>query len=234
MSYMVEINGLTKRYKNTLALNNVDLKVRKGKVLGILGPNGSGKTTLIKILNGILTPTKGEAFIDGNRIGVATKAITSYLPDRNFLYDWMKIEDSMNLYRDFYEDFNERKFEELLRFMNLKKDMEIKALSKGMHEKLNLSLVLARDAKLYVLDEPIAGVDPVARDQILNAIINNYREDSTMIITTHLVSEMENLLNEVAFLHKGEIVLHGDAEVLREERQMQIEDIYKDIFRLEV
>ena len=233
MTYMVEIEGLRKKYKNTIALNGVDLKIRKGKVLGILGPNGSGKTTLIKILNGILTPTKGEALIDGNIIGSETKAITSYLPDRNFLYDWMNIQDSMNLYKDFYEDFNESKFNDLLKFMNLNKDMKIKSLSKGMHEKLNLSLVLGREAKLYILDEPIAGVDPVARDQILNAIIDNYREDSTMIITTHLVSQMENLLNEVAFLSKGEIVLHGDAEVLREERQMQIEDIYKEIFRLE-
>src|SRR5699024_8394510 len=132
---------------------------------------------------------------------------------------------------DFYEDFNESKFNDLLNFMNLKKDMKIKSLSKGMHEKLNLSLVLARESKLYILDEPIAGVDPVARDQILNAIIDNYREDSTMIITTHLVRDMENLFEEVAFLNEGEIVLQGNAEKLREEKEMQIEDIYKEIFR---
>lgn len=230
MTYMIEIDGLHKSYKNKFALKDIYLNVEKGKVLGILGPNGSGKTTLIKILNGILTPTKGKALIDGKRIGPDTKAVTSYLPDRNFLYDWMNIEDSMNFYKDFYEDFNENKFNDLLTFMNLKKDMKIKSLSKGMHEKLNLSLVLARESKLYILDEPIAGVDPVARDQILNAIIDNYLEDSTMIITTHLVRDMENLFGDVAFLSDGEIILQGDAESLREERQMQIEDIYKEIF----
>lgn len=231
MTYMVEIDGLQKRYNNKVALNNIFLNVEKGKVLGILGPNGSGKTTLIKILNGILAPTKGKALIDKKRIGPETKAITSYLPDRNFLYDWMNIKDSMNFYRDFYEDFNEDKFNDLLKFMKLSKDMKIKSLSKGMHEKLNLSLVLARESKLYVLDEPIAGVDPIARDQILNAIIDNYLEDSTMIITTHLVRDMENIFNQVAFLSEGEIILSGDAETLREEKQMQIEDIYKEIFR---
>lgn len=231
MTYMVEIDGLQKRYNNKVALNNIFLNVEKGKVLGILGPNGSGKTTLIKILNGILTPTKGKALIDGKRIGPETKAITSYLPDRNILYDWMSIEDSMNFFKDFYEDFNENKFNDLLKFMNLSKDMKIKTLSKGMHEKLNLSLVLGRESKLYILDEPIAGVDPVARDQILNAIIDNYLEDSTMIITTHLVRDMENIFDEVVFLSEGEIILQGDAETLREERQMQIEEIYKEIFR---
>ena len=200
MAYIVETDGLKKTYKNTVALSSISLKVKKGKVLGILGPNGSGKTTLIKILNGLLTPTKGQVLIDGNKIGPSTKAITSYLPDRNFLYDWMDIQDSMDFYKDFYEDFNEDKFNDLINFMNLRKDMKVKSLSKGMHEKLNLSLVLSREAKLYILDEPIAGVDPIARDQILNAIIDNYREDSAMIITTHLVREMENLLDEVAFI----------------------------------
>ena len=233
MAYIVEIDELKKTYKNTVALSSINLKVKKGKVLGVLGPNGSGKTTLIKILNGLLTPTKGQVLIDGNKIGPSTKAITSYLPDRNFLYDWMDIQDSMDFYKDFYEDFNEDKFNDLINFMNLRKDMKVKSLSKGMHEKLNLSLVLSREAKLYILDEPIAGVDPIARDQILNAIIDNYREDSAMIITTHLVREMENLLDEVAFLSQGRILLHGDTEVLREERQMQIEDLYKEIFRME-
>lgn len=230
MTYMIEIDGLSKSYNSKLALNNIFLNVEQGKVLGILGPNGSGKTTLIKILNGILTSSKGKGLIDGKSIGAGTKAVTSYLPDRNFLYHWMNIEDSMNFYKDFYEDFNENKFNDLLKFMKLNKDMKVKSLSKGMHEKLNLSLVLARESKLYILDEPIAGVDPVARDQILKAIIENYREDSTMIITTHLVRDMENLFDQVVFLSEGEIVLKGDAEELREEKQMQIEDIYKEIF----
>src|SRR5690606_29838885 len=159
---------------------------------------------------------------DGQKIGIYTKSIVSYLPDRNFLYKWMKIKDASDLFKDFYSDFDEGKFEELLRFMKLDRDMRIDTLSKGMHEKLNLSLVLARNAKLYVLDEPIAGVDPVARDEILNAIINNYNEKSSMIITTHLVRDMENILDDVVFLKDGKIILSDSAESLREERNMNI------------
>src|SRR5690606_1486339 len=199
-------------------------------VVGILGPNGSGKTTLIKILTGILRPTKGEVYIDGNKPGVITKSIVSYLPDRNFLYDWMKIQDAINFFKDFYQDFDENKAYGLLEFMKLDRDMKINSLSKGMMEKLNLTLVLSRNAKVYILDEPIAGVDPVARDQILDAIINNYNEDSTMLITTHLVRDMENIFDDVVFLREGEIYMQGNAESLREEKGMQIDDLYKEIF----
>lgn len=230
MNNIVEIRGLTKKYFNKTALNNIDLSIGKGKVVGILGPNGSGKTTLIKILAGLLRQTSGEVLIDGRSIGVYTKSIVSYLPDRSFLYKWMKIEDAMNLYKDFYSDFDEEKFNELLSFMKLERNMKIDALSKGMHEKLNLSLVLARNSKLYILDEPIGGVDPVARDQIIDAIINNYNEESSMIITTHLVRDMESILDEVVFLKEGNIVLTGSAEALREERGKQIDDIYKEVF----
>ncbi len=230
MKNIVEIKGLTKKYFNKTALNNIDLNIEEGKVVGILGPNGSGKTTLIKILTGLLRQTSGEVLIDGKPVGVYTKSIVSYLPDRNFLYKWMKIEDAMNLYKDFYSDFDEEKFNDILAFMKLSKKMKIDSLSKGMHEKLNLSLVLSRNAKLYILDEPIAGVDPVARDQILDAIINNYSEKSSMIITTHLVRDMESILDEVVFLKEGNIALTGRAEALREEKTKQIDDIYKDIF----
>jgi len=230
MKNIVEIKGLTKKYFNKVALNNINLNIEEGRVVGVLGPNGSGKTTLIKILTGLLRQTAGEVFIDGKPVGVYTKSIVSYLPDRNFLYKWMKIEDAMNLYKDFYADFDEGKFNDLLTFMKLEKSMRIDALSKGMHEKLNLSLVLARNAKLYILDEPIAGVDPVARDQILDAIINNYNEKSSMLITTHLVRDMESILDEVVFLKEGNIILQGNAEALREERGKQIDDIYKEVF----
>ncbi|HHV46542.1 MAG TPA: ABC transporter ATP-binding protein [Tissierellia bacterium] len=230
MKNIVEIKGLTKKYSSKVALNNINLNIEKGKVVGILGPNGSGKTTLIKILAGLLRQTSGEVLIDGRSIGVYTKSIVSYLPDRSFLYKWMKIEDAMNLYKDFYSDFDEEKFNELLSFMKLERNMKIDALSKGMHEKLNLSLVLARNSKLYILDEPIGGVDPVARDQIIDAIINNYNEESSMIITTHLVRDMESILDEVVFLKEGNIVLTGSAEALREERGKQIDDIYKEVF----
>lgn len=230
MTNIVETKNLSKSYFNKKALDNLNLKIESGKVVGILGPNGSGKTTLIKILTGLLRQSSGEVQIDGHDIGVYTKSIVSYLPDRNFLYKWMSIEDACEFYKDFYSDFNEERFEELLKFMKLEKNMKIEELSKGMHEKLNLSLVLSRNAKLYVLDEPIAGVDPVARDQILDAIINNYNEKSSMLITTHLVRDMENLFDEVIFLKEGNIVLEGNAEALREEKGKQIDDIYKEIF----
>lgn len=230
MENIVEIKNLTKSYLNKKAVNDLTVNLPKGKVIGVLGPNGSGKTTLIKILTGILRSTKGEVLIDGHEPGVYTKSIVSYLPDRNFLYEWMKIEEAIEFFKDFYEDFDEEKAYELLSFMKLDKGAKISSLSKGMNEKLNLTLVLARRAKLYVLDEPIAGVDPVARDQILDAIIKNYNEESTMIITTHLVRDIEAVFDHVIFLKDGEIYLQGDAEELREERQMQIDDLYKEIF----
>ena len=227
---IVEINNLTKRYGNKTALNKLNLNIQNGKIIGILGPNGSGKTTLIKILAGILRQTKGEVIIDGYSPGIYTKSIVSYLPDRNFLYNWMNIQDAIDMFKDFYTDFDEGKADELLKFMKLDRDMKVDGLSKGMKEKLNLTLVLLRKARLYILDEPIAGVDPVARDQILDAIINNYEENSTMLITTHLVRDMEKMFDEVAFISEGEIILEGNADKLREEKSMQIDDLYKEIF----
>ncbi|WP_416198528.1 MAG: ABC-2 type transport system ATP-binding protein [Sporanaerobacter sp.] len=230
MGNLVEIKGLSKNYLSKKALNNLSLDIESGKVVGILGPNGSGKTTLIKILTGLLRQSKGEVFIDGHNVGVYTKSIVSYLPDRNFLYNWMTIDDAFKFYKDFYSDFDENRGEKLLDFMKLEKNMKISSLSKGMNEKLNLTLVLSRRAKLYILDEPIAGVDPVARDKILDAIINNYNESSSMIITTHLVRDMESLFDEVVFLREGEILLKGNAEALREEKGKSIDEIYKEVF----
>ena len=230
MDNIVEIRGLTKRYDRKEALKNIDLSIEKGKVVGILGPNGSGKTTLIKLLMGLLHPNKGEIKIDGESPGIHTKSVISYLPDRNALYGWMTVKDAIQMFQDFYQDFDLGKSEELLKFMKLDKDMKISNMSKGMKEKLNLALVLSRRAKVYILDEPIAGVDPVARDQILDAIIDNYKEDSAMIITTHLVRDMENIFDQVVFLGDGEIILSGEAENLREEKNMQIDDLYKEIF----
>lgn len=230
MENIIEIKGLTKSYLNKKAIYDLSLNLEKGKVIGILGPNGSGKTTLIKILTGILRETRGQVLIDGKKPGVYTKSIVSYLPDRNFLYEWMKVEDAITFYKDFYEDFDEEKAYELLTFMKLTKEAKVSSLSKGMQEKLNLTLVLSRKAKVYILDEPIAGVDPVARDQILDAIIKNYNEDSTMLITTHLVRDIEAVFDEVIFLKDGQVYLQGNAEKLREEKQMQIDDLYKEVF----
>jgi len=230
MENIVEIRGLTKRYDRKEALRSIELSIEKRKVVGILGPNGSGKTTLIKLLMGLLHPNKGEIKIDGESPGIHTKSVISYLPDRNSLYSWMTVKDALQMYQDFYQDFDGKKAEDLLQFMKLERTMRVSDMSKGMKEKLNLALVLSRRAKVYILDEPIAGVDPVARDQILDAIIDNYKEDSAMIITTHLVRDMENIFDQVVFLGDGEIILSGEAESLREEKNMQIDDLYKEIF----
>lgn len=230
MNNIIEINGLTKSYFNKKAINNLTINLERGKAIGVLGPNGSGKTTLIKIIAGILRATSGEVLIDGKAPGVYTKSIVSYLPDRDFLYEWMRIEEAIDFFNDFYEDFDKVKAYELLSFMKLTRSEKINALSKGMKEKLNLTLVLSRDAKVYLLDEPIAGVDTVARDQILDAIIKNYNQESTMIITTHLIRDIEGVFDEVIFLKNGEVYLQGNAEKLREEKHMQIDDLYKEIF----
>jgi len=231
MANIIEIKDLSKSYFRKKALDNINLDIEEGRVVGILGPNGSGKTTLIKILTGILRQSKGKVLINGEQPGVYTKSIVSYLPDRNFLYEWMDIKGSINFYKDFYDDFDQKKAYELLDFMKLNPNMKTKELSKGMQEKLNLTLVLARDAKVHIFDEPIAGVDPVARDQILNAIIENYNKENTIIITTQLVRDMENIFDDVIFLREGVVELQGNAEDLREERNMQIDDIFKEIFR---
>lgn len=231
MNNIIQMKNVTKKYKNKKALDNVSLEVSEGKILGILGPNGSGKTTLIKLITGLTRPNSGEIKIDGEEPGVYTKSITSYLPDRNYLDSWMSIKDVEKVFEDFYKDFDKSKFRNLLEFMDLNIDLKVDELSKGMLEKLNLSLVLGRNAKVYILDEPIAGVDPVARDKILEAIVKNYSEESTMIITTHLVKDMEMIFEDVLFLKDGQVDLYENAEILREKYNLQIDDIYKEIFR---
>ncbi|GAA0177821.1 ABC transporter ATP-binding protein [Clostridium sediminicola] len=231
MSLILETKNLTRKYGAKVAVDNLNITLEKGKIMGLLGPNGSGKTTFIKTIVGLLHKNDGEIYIDGKEPGVETKKIVSYLPDRSFLYKWMKIKDAVEVFSDFYEDFNVNKCKKLLEFMNLEENMKVKSLSKGMTEKLILTLVLSRDAQLYVLDEPIAGVDPVAREKILDAILNNFNEGSSMIITTHLVRDIEKLFDEVAFISEGKIIEQGDAEQLRIDRGMSIDEVYRDIFR---
>lgn len=226
----VEVQGLTKRYGKTVALAGVDLTLIKGHVLGILGPNGAGKTTLMKILAGLCHPDKGMAQIDGLKVGLETKRITSYLPDVNVLADDMPVKRVKKFYMDFFPDFDEQKCDRLMQRMNIPMDVRVGELSKGYQERLMVAMVMSRNAKLYILDEPIGGVDPVARDMILDAIIENIDEDSTMIITTHLVRDMERIFDEVVFIKDGQIAMQGHAEVLRDEHGCQLDDLYKQIF----
>ena len=228
---MIKVTNLTKKYANgNLALNNFNMEVKAGKVIGILGPNGSGKSTLLKMLNGYLKPTSGSIEIMSNPIGPETKKHVSYLPDMPFIPQDYTIMEAQNLWASFFDDFNKEKFEKLIDFMGLKMLATVGDLSKGMSEKFHLSLILARDAKIYIIDEPIAGVDLVSREKILEAIFSNIEKDKILIITTHLIDELESLFDDVYFLSKGEVVLQGNAEDLRLEKGKQISDIFKEIY----
>jgi len=226
----LSVSNLTKNYGGKIALNNLSFELPQGRVLGLLGPNGSGKTTLLKIIAGMLRQKSGEVLIDGIKPSCDTKAYTEFLSDSEFLYQWMKISDAKEYYADFFTDFDIAKFNELLSFMNLEENARVKSLSKGMKEKLSLSLILSRNAKLYLLDEPLGGVDPVARDKIISAIIKNYTEHSSVIISTHLVDYVEKLFDDVLYLRNGELALFGNAEDLREEKGKSIDEIYREVF----
>lgn len=231
MSSILRIEELSKGYINKKALDDISIEIERGKIVGVLGPNGSGKTTLIKLITGLIKPTSGKVFIDEHEPDVYTKSIVAYLPDRPFLYKWMKIKDAIQFYKDFYKDFSEKKALELLEFMNLDLESKVTNLSKGMMEKLNLTLTLSRKAKLYILDEPLGGVDPTTREKILDAIIENYSKDSSMIITTHLVQDIERLFDDVIFISDGKIILSGNAEDLRIEKGKSIDEIYREVFK---
>lgn len=228
---MIKFSNVSKKYKGgTLGLDGLDLEIQNGKVIGILGPNGSGKTTFLKLLNGYLKPTSGEITIFNEKIGPKTKSMVSYLPDMPFIPDDYTILEAKSLWKNFFDDFNENKFDELIEFMKLDQNARISKLSKGMNEKFHLTLILSREAKIYVIDEPISGVDLVSRDVILNAILKNVEKDRILVITTHLVDEMESLFDDVVFLSKGKKILEGNAEQLREEKGKTIAEIFKDIY----
>ncbi|ORX23695.1 multidrug ABC transporter ATP-binding protein [Thermoanaerobacterium sp. PSU-2] len=230
MGLILKTANLTKNYYSKKALKGINIELEEGKILGLLGPNGSGKTTFIKIAAGILRPTSGEILIDGQEPGIYTKSIISYLPDINYLYKWMKIRDAINFFKDFYADFDIEKSKRLLDFMMLNENDKVTSLSKGMLEKLHLTLVLSRNAKLYIFDEPLGGIDPNTREKIIDAIIDNIREDSSMIISTHLVRDIERLFDDVAFISDGEIILKGNAEELRMERNKSIDEIFREVY----
>ncbi|MBV4437061.1 ABC transporter ATP-binding protein [Clostridium tyrobutyricum] len=231
MDAILKSSQLTKNYFRKKALNGLDLEIKSGRIVGLLGPNGSGKTTFLKIAAGILKQSSGEILINGNKPGVITKSEVSYLPDKDYLFKWMKIKDAFNFFNDMYKDFNYDKALQLLKFMNLDINSKVKSLSKGMSEKLYLTLVLSRNAKLYILDEPLGGVDPTTRERILDAILDNYSKDSSILITTHLVSDIERLFDDVDFISEGKIILSGDAEELRSRRGKSVDEIYREVFK---
>lgn len=228
---LVKISSLTKYYDAKKALNSVDLTIESGRIIGLLGPNGSGKTTMIKILNGLLQADAGEVLINGNKPGVITKSEVSYLPDRPYFGDWMKVKDVFNLFQDFYWDFDRERAEAMCKALGIDSSAKIKTLSKGMKEKVQLILVMSRSAKLYLLDEPIAGVDPAARDLILDTILANYNPDSTVVISTHLIGDIERVLDEVIFLKEGNIVLHDTTDAIREREGKSVDELFREMFR---
>ena len=231
MNELIRCTGLTKKYGNVLALNNIDLTVERGKIIGILGPNGSGKTTLIKLINGLLTPNGGEILVNGQVPGVETKKIVSYLPDNNFLPAWMTAEQIINLFCDFYDDFRPDLAYEMLERLGVDKKTRLKNLSKGNKEKVCLILIMSRNAQLYVLDEPIAAVDPATRDYVISTIINNYNPDASVLISTHLISDIENVLDEAIFINNGQIVLHKSVEDIREENSKSVDELFREVFK---
>lgn len=229
---MIKFNEVSKIYNNgTLALDNVSLSLETGKVVGILGPNGSGKTTLLKMIQGYLKPSRGKVEIFGEKVGPTTKAKVSYLPDKPFIPDDYTILEAKKLWEKFYDDFNEQKFNKILDFMQLTEDQRIGDLSKGMSEKFHLTIILSRDAEVFVIDEPIAGVDLVAREKILQAILTNVTQGKLLVITTHLIDEMENVFDDVVFIDRGKIVLQGNCDDLRREKGMKISDLFKEVYK---
>ena len=227
---ILEIKNLIKKYHTKNVIDDISLNVDSGKIVCLLGPNGSGKTTLIKLLAGLLTATSGDILIDNKEIGIETKAIVSFLPDRPYFANWMKVHDILAFFADFYRDFSMKKAMEMLKLFNIGVNDRIKTMSKGTKEKLNLVLVMSRAARLYLLDEPIAGVDPAARDYILRTIISNYSEDSSVIITTHHIADVEKILDDVIFLNEGKIELNSAVEDLREERGKSVDEIFRETY----
>lgn len=228
---ILECKKLFKSYGRKVSLKGIDLSIKRGRIVGLLGPNGSGKSTLIKLTNGLLTPTNGEVLINGNKPGIESKKIVSYLPERTYLSDWMRVSDIIKFFKDFYEDFCEEKAYDMLSKLNINKEDRLKTMSKGTKEKVQLILVMSRQAQLYLLDEPIAGVDPASRDYILNTIISNYSENATVIISTHLISDVEQILDEVIFISNGEIYLHKSVDEIRGEKGKSVDALFREVFR---
>lgn len=230
MSDLVTISGLSKAYGHFMALNNLNLTIPRGRIIGLLGPNGSGKTTLIKLLNGLLTPSSGQILIDGNAPGVETKRKISYLPERTYLTSSRTVLDLVEYFEDFYDNFNKDKAMSMLESLQINLNSRLKTLSKGTKEKVQLVLVMSREADLYILDEPIAGVDPAARDFILKTIIGNYNENASILLSTHLISDIEAVLDDVIFIRDGQILLCASVESIRETYGKSVDSYFREVF----
>ena len=231
MNPILECQGLSKQYKNFYALNNLNLSLEKGQIVGLLGPNGSGKSTLIKLINDILIPTQGKVLINGMEPCIETKKIVSYLAERTYLDESMRVRDILTFFSDFYEDFQKERADQMLADLDINIEARLKTLSKGTKEKVQLILVMSRDAQLYILDEPIGGVDPAARDYILQTILGNYNENATILLSTHLVHDIENILDRVLFLRQGQLVLNTTVDDIRINQKKSVDALFREVFR---
>ena len=228
---LLETKELTKKFDKKTVLKDVNITLTNGKIIGLLGKNGAGKTTLIKLINDLLTPTSGEILVKGNKIGVESKKVISFLPEKSYLNKQMKVSEVIELFKDFYEDFDEKKAKKLLKDLDLDINEHLSKMSKGMQEKVQLVLVMSRKADLYILDEPLGGVDPATRDYILDTILSNVNDNASVLISTHLISDIERILDEVIFIDKGKIVLQSDAEKLRNKEKASIDEIFRRMFK---
>ena len=227
----IEIKNLSKVYDKKTALKDVNLNITGGKIVGLLGKNGAGKTTLIKLINDLLTPTEGEILVNGKKVGVESKKVISYLPEKTYLNKQMKVSEVLEYFNDFYDNFDIKKAKKLLKDLDLDIDLQLSKMSKGMQEKVQLVLVMSRNADFYILDEPLGGVDPATRDYILDTILSNFNENAGVIISTHLISDIERILDEVIFIDKGKIVLESDADKLRNKEKASIDEIFRRMFK---
>ena len=228
---LLEIKNISKSFDKKEILKDINLTIPNGKIVGLLGKNGAGKTTLIKLINDLLTPNTGEILVKGSKVGVESKKVISYLPERTYLNKQMKVYEVINYFKDFYEDFDSDKAEKLLKDLDLDINQKLSKMSKGMQEKVQLVLVMSRNADLYILDEPLGGVDPATRDYILDTILSNFSENASVIISTHLISDIERILDEIIFIDKGKVILQSDADKLRNKEKSSIDEIFRRMFK---
>ncbi|MDT8715702.1 ABC transporter ATP-binding protein [Clostridium sp. 19966] len=231
MSELLKIKNLCKKYKSKIILDDISLQVSSGSIIGLLGPNGVGKTTLMKIIAGLLQDYKGEVLIDDHKPGIHTKSIVSYLPDKPYFNQWMKVQDVLDFFNDFYVDFDENKAKELVKLLNINLTDDVSKLSKGTYEKVQLITVMSRKAKLYVLDEPLGGVDPASRDVIIDTILKNYNEDSSVILSTQLIQDIERAFDRIIILKEGKVYLDDDVDSVRIKYGKSINEVFREVFR---